>query len=89
MVGDQCLMVLEKILSHAKNYLDLHNMPDNMDINNIAKKFNNNNSNIEKLVYEAIENKKSGDDYKAMLNNCFYFNDGSSTDRAIEFLSSL
>ena len=64
-------------------------MPDNMDINNIAKKFNDNNSNIVKLAYETIENKKSRDDYKAMLNNCFYFNDGSSTDRAIEFLSSL
>ena len=83
------LITLKPIIIAESNYLDLHNMPDNMDINNIAKKFNDNNSNIVKLAYETIENKKSRDDYKAMLNNCFYFNDGSSTDRAIEFLSSL
>jgi hypothetical protein len=64
-------------------------MPDNMNINNLAKKFNGHNSNILKLVYESIEKREQKNDYKTMLNNCFYFNDGSSTDRAIEFISSL
>ena len=83
------LITLKPIIIAESNSADLHNMPDNMNINNLAKKFNGHNSNILKLVYESIEKRERKNDYKTMLNNCFYFNDGSSTDRAIEFISSL
>ena len=83
------LITLKPIIIAESNYLDLHDMPDNMNINNIARKFNNYNSDIIKLVYDTIDCKNTKNHYKAMLNNCFYFNDGHSTKRAIEFLSSL
>ena len=41
------------------------------------------------LVKSDLEDKNLINTYEKMLNNCFYFNDGKSTDRAVEFIKSI
>ena len=41
------------------------------------------------LILEDLENEKLVDIYGEMLNNCFYFNDGNSTKRAVDFIQSI
>ena len=57
------LITLKPIIIAESNYLDLHDMPDNMNINNLAKKFNK-NSNLIKLVYDTLDCKNTKNDIK-------------------------
>ena len=72
------------------DYDELHTMPESMDIRSVAAVYDNSpESDILKLVKENLENQGQKKNYRQLLHNCFYFNDGHSTDRAVEFISSL
>tara|TARA_Y100001970_G_C14184193_1_gene831563 strand:+ start:647 stop:1702 length:1056 start_codon:yes stop_codon:yes gene_type:complete len=69
---------------------DLHNMPTEMTI--IGKSDVLDPDNLD-LIIDKIELNLNDRPYKKiyqkMLSDCFYFNDGSSTKRAIDFISSI
>ena len=78
------------IIIAESGYLDVHNMPATMDIHKIAATYYDSpRSDIVAMVQECLEGPDKRKDYESLLNNCFYFNDGSCTERAIKFLSSL
>ncbi len=78
------------IIIAESGYLDLHHMPATMDIHRVAERYNDSSdSDIVAMVQECLEGPDKRKEYESLLNNCFYFNDGSCTERAIEFLSSL
>ncbi|MBH10921.1 MAG: hypothetical protein CMG74_11340 [Candidatus Marinimicrobia bacterium] len=83
------LITLKPIIIVESDYTNLHNMPDTMDINCLAKRYNDSsNLDILEMVNDSIEKEDKYKDYHTLLNNCFYYNDGKSTERAIKFLSS-
>ncbi len=68
---------------------DLHAMPDEMtilgksdilDSENLEFIVDKIDYNLDEQPYEKV--------YKKLLSDCFYFNDGQSTNRAIEFISN-
>ncbi len=70
--------------------VDLHAMPENMNLREIADVYDGSrDSDIVELVKLNITEQRHLNKYKTLLGNCFYFNDGHSTDRAVEFLESL
>ena len=82
-------LITNKPIIVAKNeYKDLHKMPDKMDIMNYATIYDG-SQDILKLIGDSLANPKYKDEYKKLLDNCFYFNDGTSVNRAIEFIKSL
>ncbi|MCD6181030.1 MAG: hypothetical protein J7K89_01440 [Candidatus Cloacimonetes bacterium] len=41
------------------------------------------------MISNALAQQKYRQDYQEMLHRVFYFNDGKSTDRALDFLQKL
>ncbi|MCK5147137.1 CDP-glycerol glycerophosphotransferase family protein [bacterium] len=70
------------------NYKKLHNMPDEMNIMSITDVFQE-EDNIVSMITDNLENDKHRTAYKEMLETCFYFNDGNSTQRAVDFITSI
>ena len=73
------------IIAKTKN-VDLHNMPPELDISTIARRFEEKN-NILKVV-ESVFSNHDPKNYNKMLHQCFYYNDGKSVERISDFLSS-
>ena len=73
------------IIAKTKN-MDLHNMPPELDISTIARRFEGKN-NILKVV-ESVFTNHDPKNYNKMLHQCFYYNDGKSVERISDFLSS-
>lgn len=69
-------------------YDKLHEMPSKMNVMKHADIYNG-EQNIVEMIEENLVTQKNRDVYREMLQNCFYYNDGKSTDRAIEFVQSL
>jgi CDP-glycerol glycerophosphotransferase (TagB/SpsB family) len=61
---------------------------DRYDLRAVVDRWNGHEA-IKPLVDENIKTNKYKDDLKTLLKNCFYFNDGKSTERAVKFLSGL
>ena len=80
------LITTNPIIIADNNYKDLHKMPDELNILDIANKYYG--KNILSMVRNELEN-DSQSNYKKLLNNCFYFNDGKSSKRASDFVLSL
>jgi hypothetical protein len=73
----------------AKNdFDDLHKMPGEMDIMNYATIYDG-SQDIMELIEQNFSDQNYQADYKKLLDNCFYFNDGKSVDRAVEFIKSI
>lgn len=62
--------------------------PGQYDVRGIVDHWDENEP-IKPLVDENIRENKYEAELKEMLDNCFYFNDGKSTERAVEFLGKL
>ena len=73
------------IIAKTKN-VDLHNMPPELDISTIARRFEG-KTNILKVV-ESVFTNHDPKNYNKMLHQCFYYNDGKSVERISDFLSS-
>jgi len=67
---------------------ELTPMPEELDLRPVVDHWDG-RSEILPLVKENIETNKYEEVLHERLHNCFYFNDGKSTDRAIEFLQSI
>ena len=80
------LITKNPIIIADNNYRDLHKMPSDLNILDIASKYYG--KNLSSLVNAELSN-DSRSNYEALLNNCFYFNDGKSSKRASDFVSSL
>jgi CDP-glycerol glycerophosphotransferase (TagB/SpsB family) len=69
---------------------DLHLMPDEMTI--IGKSdtiFPDEIKNINSIINKNLKENPYQNLYKDLLDKCFYFNDGKSTERAINFILKL
>jgi len=70
------------------DFNDLHNMPDKMNIMSIADRFNGTSSILD-VINRNLGDEENSAKYTEMLHNCFYFNDGKSIDRAVDFVNRL
>ena len=61
-------------------------MPDEMNILIVAKKYDGND--ILGMIHDAL-GENSQPKYEQLLDNCFYYNDGKSAQRAADFIFSL
>ncbi len=70
------------------DFAEKHEMPADMRIDDVAWHWDK-KSNIANLIERTFATHADRRaDYDALLNNCFYFNDGKSTRRAQEFIQS-
>ena len=84
------LVTQKPIIIADNNYQKLHNMPADLSILDVAKTYEgDSHSGICQMVNDELDNTHSRDIYNALLNNCFYFNDGKSVNRAVDFIQSL
>lgn len=82
-------LITEKPLIVIDNqYQKLHKMPDEMNILNIVDIYNESIS-IKDMISDNLQNNKYKDLQRTMLVNCFYFNDGKSTQRALDFIEKV
>ena len=95
MISDTSSIIYEYLITSKPqiiiktDYDHLHAMPQSMDINSIAKQFDG-TQNIEALVQKTLEKHPEHlHEYQEMLANTFYFNDGQSTRRGIDFIQSI
>ena len=94
MISDTSSILYEYLITKnpiivAKNdYKDLHKMPDEMDIMNYAIIYDG-SQDIIKLIDDSLADPKYKTKYSELLNNCFYFNDGKSVQRALGFIDSI
>ena len=83
------LITKKPIIIANNDYDQLHNMPDELSVLSIAKNYDGEKSSIRELIKSNLEDKNLFNVYEQMLNNCFYYNDGKSTDRAVKFIKSI
>ncbi len=94
MISDTSSILYEYLITNkpmivVKNeFNNYHNMPDEMNIMTAVDVYDG-KRNICELINENLKFQKYSDEYKKMLHNCFYFNDGKSTERAIKFIKSI
>ena len=83
-------LITDKPIIVIKNdFKNAHRMPGFLKIDHIAE-FYDESVNMFALIERSFEKQGSKEDeYQELRNNCFYFNDGQSTQRAIDFLSTL
>ncbi|MEE9190039.1 MAG: CDP-glycerol glycerophosphotransferase family protein [Candidatus Neomarinimicrobiota bacterium] len=78
------------IIIASTNAKDLHAMPSSLDIRGIPDVYyKGSGPSIHELVHKNLSNHRHAERYRELLENCFYLNDGKSTQRAIDFISSL
>ena len=69
--------------------VDLHKMPTEMDVRSITQVYDGSpRANILNMVVDNLASPHT-EAYRQLLQNCFYFNDGHSTDRAVKFVTDL
>ena len=83
------LITCNPIIIADNNYDQLHNMPSELSILDVAKKYNGDKSDICQMINDELENSNSKKQYEDLLNNCIYFNDGKSTKRVVDFIQFL
>jgi len=69
-------------------YKKLHHMPDAMNIMTLADVFQE-EDDIVQMIADNLASDRKRAQYRQMLETCFYFNDGQSTQRAMDFIASL
>ena len=82
------LVANKPIIVAVNDYKNLHNMPPEMDVMQHVPLFTG-EENLVDLIEKTFENEDLKVRLKNLLHTCFYFNDGKSVDRAIEFLNKI
>jgi len=82
------LITLNPMIIVLNEFKQRHNMSDEMNIMKHAD-FYDGSQNIAQIIKENLETQKYKNDYKVMLNSCFYSTDGTCVDKAAEFLERL
>ncbi|RMF08130.1 MAG: hypothetical protein D6762_06280 [Candidatus Neomarinimicrobiota bacterium] len=83
------LITRNPIIVIENQYTGGHHMPPEMDIHSIARHVDLATARRVRSVLDASWTNHSRADYEALLSNCFYFNDGKSVDRVVEFCQTL
>jgi len=65
-----------------------HNMPDNMDIMSHVDLYDG-SKNILEMINENLRLQKYKEDYKVLLDSCFYSTDGHCIDKTVSFLEQI
>lgn len=95
LISDMSTIIYEYLITYKpiivirNEFKDVHEMPDFLKIDHVAEYYD---ESVDMLTLIERSFKKQGakaDDYQELLNHCFYFNDGQSTRRAVEFLNTL
>jgi len=83
-------LITDKPMIVAKTEpVDLHRMPDELDVRSVAEVYDGSpGADIYQMVVDNLTTPRI-EAYRQLLANCFYFNDGHSADRAVEFISKL
>ena len=87
-INYEYLITCKPIIIVDNNYDQLHNMPTDLNILDIVQTYQSNKNDICSMIDFEL-NRNSFDNYNKMLHNCFYFNDGKSSQRAADFIKSL
>ena len=87
-INYEYLITCKPIIIVDNNYDQLHNMPTNLNILDIVQTYQSNKNDICSMIDFEL-NRNTFDNYNKMLHNCFYFNDGKSSQRAADFIKSL
>jgi CDP-glycerol glycerophosphotransferase (TagB/SpsB family) len=82
------LVTRKPIIVIETGYRKLQKMPDSMNIMKHTDIYDG-TVNINDLISENLESQKYHEDYEKMLFQCFYHNDGRSTERAVNFLKEI
>ncbi len=84
------LVTRKPIILTTHTYDDLHSMPDEMNVASVSELYDGSpGMDIAQMVAANLARSDNLERYQALLENCFYFNDGRSTNRAVEFISKL
>ena len=87
-INYEYLITCKPIIIVDNNYDQLHNMPTDLNILDIVQTYQSAKNDICSMIDIELSN-NNFDQYEKMLHNCFYFNDGKSSDRAADFIKSL
>ncbi len=87
-INYEYLITCKPIIIVDNNYDQLHNMPTDLNILDIVQTYQSNKNDICSMIDFEL-NRNTFDNYNKMLHNCFYFNDGKSSQRASDFIKSL
>lgn len=82
------LIMKKPIIIIENEFSDLHVMPSELNVKTIAGKYDHAHSNNILQVVQTTLDSHNQKLFSSMLENCFYFNDGHSIDRIIDFLGS-
>ena len=82
------LIMKKPIIIIENEFSDLHVMPSELNVKTIAGKYDHGYSNNILQVVQTTLDSHNQKVFSTMLENCFYFNDGHSIDRIIDFLGS-
>ena len=82
------LIMKKPIIIIENEFSDLHVMPSELNVKTIAGRYDHAHSNNILQVVQTTLDSHNQKVFSSMLENCFYFNDGHSIDRIIDFLES-
>ncbi|HPR17206.1 MAG TPA: CDP-glycerol glycerophosphotransferase family protein [Candidatus Cloacimonadota bacterium] len=82
------LITGKPIIVADNKYSHLHNMPDELNILKHVDLYHG-TEDINKMIANALALQKYQKDYAEMLPRIFYFNDGKSTQRAVEYIDKI
>ena len=84
------LVTRKPIILTTHTYDDLHNMPEEMNVASVSELYDGSpGTDIAQMVADNLARSDNLERYEGLLENCFYFNDGRNTDRAVDFLTRL
>lgn len=83
------LITRKPIIIIDNNFSETHRMPDHLLIDGVAERWHESLDIIDLIKKSFSEHSNKSIEYKRLLDNCFYFNDGKSTMRAANFLNGL
>ena len=82
------LIMKKPIIIIENEFSELHVMPSELNVKTIAGRYDHARSNNILQVVQTTLDSHNQKVFSSMLENCFYFNDGHSVDRIINFLGS-
>lgn len=96
MISDTSSIIYEYLITGNpiiivdNNYKELHKMPTDLNVLDIVDRYNGEDKvSISSIVGKNLKDETLRDKYLSLLNNCFYFNDGKSSQRSCDFIKSI
>lgn len=83
------LITRKPIIVTKTDFQDIHHMSDEMDIVKHAVIYDGSQNILDLISKSLSQQHKTREMYGRLLTNCFYYNDGRSVERALDFLESI